>query len=51
MFYEEQTGNVWGNKNFVKVPGKKVPVDTDYGQVIIYILTFFFSQNIKKKNH
>lgn len=34
-YYEEQTGNMWKNKeNFVKVPGRKVPVDTDYGQVL-----------------
>ncbi|VVC30258.1 BRCT domain,Poly(ADP-ribose) polymerase, regulatory domain,WGR domain,PADR1 domain,Poly(ADP-ribose) [Cinara cedri] len=32
MFYLDQTGNLWGNKNFVKIPGKKVPIDTDYGQ-------------------
>lgn len=34
LFYEEQTGNAWKNRsNFVKMPGKKVPVETDYGQV------------------
>ncbi|XP_001947212.1 poly [ADP-ribose] polymerase [Acyrthosiphon pisum] len=33
LFYEDQTGNAWRNRNhFVKVPGKKVPVETDYGQ-------------------
>ncbi|XP_050442642.1 poly [ADP-ribose] polymerase [Adelges cooleyi] len=32
-YYEDQTGNLWKNKNsFVKIAGKKVPVDTDYGQ-------------------
>lgn len=34
-YYEEQTGNLWKNrKHFVKIPGKKIPVDTDYGQVL-----------------
>lgn len=35
FYYEDQTGNMWKNrKEFVKMPGKKVPVDTDYGQVL-----------------
>jgi len=36
MCYEEQTGNSWGHtkEEFVKMPGKKVPVDIDYGQVL-----------------
>lgn len=34
-YYEEQTGNLWKNRSsFVKIPGKKIPVDTDYGQVL-----------------
>lgn len=35
MYYEEQTGNPWGRSKdeFVKMPGKKVPIDVDYGQV------------------
>lgn len=34
FYYEDQTGNMWKNRNnFIKMPGKKVPVDTDYGQV------------------
>lgn len=34
--YEDQTGNTWKNRNnFIKMPGKKVPVDTDYGEVVI----------------
>lgn len=33
-YYEDQTGNLWKNRNnFVKLPGKKIPVDTDYGEV------------------
>ncbi|XP_050521530.1 poly [ADP-ribose] polymerase [Daktulosphaira vitifoliae] len=33
FYYEDQTGNIWKNKNnFVKKPGKKIPVDTNYGQ-------------------
>lgn len=40
LCYEDQTGNMWKNRNnFVKVPGKKVPVDTDYGEVIL--INFF----------
>lgn len=33
-YYEDQTGNLWKNRNnFQKMPGKKIPVETDYGQV------------------
>jgi len=35
FYFEDQTGNEWKNRNhFIKMPGKKVPVDTDYGQVL-----------------
>lgn len=37
LYYEDQTGNAWRNRNnFVKMPGKKVPVETDYGQVFFF---------------
>jgi len=45
LFYEDQTGNAWRNRNnFVKMPGKKVPVETDYGQVIFIFVIVYYRQ-------
>lgn len=52
FYYEDQTGNSWKNrKEFIKMPGKKIPVDIDYGQVIrvlnltVLIVTYINNMN------